>query len=410
MNGARLLSSLNELAKEANASPECGVTRFSWSAADRRARAILAREFSAMGLAAYTDGIGNIHAVYPGLKGSPRVIIGSHLDTVRHGGRLDGTLGVVAALETFRTFHDEGYLPQRDIELIAFAEEEGSNYGCTCLGSKAVMGLIGSEELKGLRNVQGSCYAALREFGLDPDALPKQRILPAEARVFLELHIEQNARLENAGRHLGIVTAISGMRLHRITFKGRSDHAASPMQGRRDPMAGFADFASRMEGMWRNGELPEDFSCTVGTVSCEPGVGIIIPWRVEFTVDIRHVDVETLESGWQKIATLLQSVARERGLEYSIERLSASGGVPMDTAVQDCFEQAAKARNIEPLRLPSGPAHDAAAFGLCGVPTGMLFVPSIAGLSHCPEEATATEDLLLGAQVYEDAVRSFSNQ
>jgi hydantoinase/carbamoylase family amidase len=408
MDARRMLNTLAALAETANATPGNGVTRFSWSTADKAARTLLAGELEAMGLAPWTDGIGNMHAVYPGTEKGPRVIIGSHLDTVRFGGRLDGTLGVVAALEALRSLHDEGLRPVRDIEFIAFAEEEGSNYGCTCLGSKAAMGMVGPEDLKSLRNAQGSCYDALRAFGLDPDALPGQRIDSADVHAFLELHIEQNARLEQAGRRLGVVTSICGMRLRRVTLSGKSDHAASPMQGRRDPMAGFAEFAHRMEGLWKQGTLPEDFSCTVGSISCSPDVGIIIPSSVTFTVDLRHVDKDILEQGWDILEKLLLGIAEERGLECRVDLLSASGGSRMDAGVQEAFIQAARGRGEDPMLLPSGPAHDAAAFGASGIPTGMLFVPSIGGLSHCPEENTAEEDLLLGAQVLEDALRALA--
>ena len=386
------------------------MTRFSWSKADCVARDIIYREIETLGLSAWTDGIGNIHALFPGTDGGPRLIIGSHLDSVRHGGKLDGALGVVAALEVLHSLREEGVRPVRDIEFIAFAEEEGSNFGCTCLGSKAAVGQVGPEDLKALRNAEGDCYSKLLGFGLEPDALPSQRIAPADVLAFLELHIEQNARLEQTGCRLGVVTSICGMRLRRVTLRGRSDHAASPMQGRRDPMAGFAEFAFRMEAMWKQGLLPEDFSCTIGTVSCTPGVGIIIPESVTFTVDIRHVDIETLEQGWGRVQELLESVAAERGLESSVELLSASGGSRMDNSIQDAFAQASRARGIEAMRLPSGPAHDAAAFGFCGVPTGMLFVPSIGGLSHCPDEDTAPEDLCLGAQVLEDVVRKLADR
>ncbi len=409
MDARRLLNTLEELAEKANSTPGRGVTRFSWSPADRVARNIVTRELEALGLKISTDGIGNMHAIFPGSQGGKRVVVGSHLDTVRNGGRLDGTLGVVAALETLRSFHEEGFRPRRDIEFIAFAEEEGSNYGCTCLGSKAAVGAVGPEELKALRNAEGDCSSKLCKFGLNPGELSSQRLSPNEVHAFLELHIEQNARLEEAGRRIGVVTSICGMRLRRITLRGRSDHAASPMQGRRDPMAGFAEFASGMEALWKQGELPEDFSCTIGTVSCAPGVGIIIPECVTFTVDIRHVDLDTLEQGWKKIQDLLEHVAAGRGLESGVELLSASGGARMDEGIQEAIAQAARAHGVEAMRLPSGPAHDAAAFGAYGIPTGMIFVPSVKGLSHCPEEATEQDDLLLGAQILKEVVRHCAN-
>ena len=406
MQAQRLFDTLEELST-CNATPGNGVTRFSWSEADSRARRVLERELKAIGLEPWTDGMGNLHARIEGSTGAPAVLTGSHLDTVRNGGRYDGTYGVVAALEALRSFHDEGYKPERAIEFIAFAEEEGSNFGSTCLGSKGIAGQIGVEGLKRLSNAEGSAYDALRAFGLDPDALPEEQIDPANVKAFLEVHIEQNAMLEDAGRELGIVTAISGMRLHRIVYKGHSDHAASPMQGRRDPAAGFAELAFRMEQLWKDGDLPEDFSCTIGELACSPNVGIVVPESVTFTIDIRHVDVPVLEEGWQRIESLVRSVAESRGLDLELVRLSASGGVRTSSEVGEVFRQAAERRGVQPLFLKSGHAHDAASLG-SRVPVGLLFVPSIKGLSHCPQEATAPEHLALGAWVLEDALRSLA--
>ena len=192
MQAQRLFDTLEELST-CNATPGNGVTRFSWSEADSRARRVLERELKAIGLEPWTDGMGNLHARIEGSTGAPAVLTGSHLDTVRNGGRYDGTYGVVAALEALRSFHDEGYKPERAIEFIAFAEEEGSNFGSTCLGSKGIAGQIGVEGLKRLSNAEGSAYDALRAFGLDPDALPGEQIDPANVKAFLEVHIEQNA-------------------------------------------------------------------------------------------------------------------------------------------------------------------------------------------------------------------------
>ncbi len=403
MNAQRLLDTLTELAT-CNATPGNGVTRFSWTEADRQARRILERELRAIGLEPWTDGIGNLHARLEGTTDAPAVLTGSHLDTVRNGGRYDGTYGVVAALEALRSFHDVDYRPERAVEFIAFAEEEGSNFGSTCLGSKALVGQIDVDGLKHLHNAQETAYDRLRGFGLEPDALPGQQLDPAKVQAFLEVHIEQNATLEEGGHDLGIVTAISGMRLHRITYRGHSDHAASPMQGRRDPAAGFAELAFRMEQLWKDGELPEDFSCTVGELSCSPNVGIVVPESVTFTIDIRHVDVPVLEEGWKRIEDLVRSVAASRGLVLELVRLSASGGVHTSPEVGKAFQMAAERRGVQPLFLKSGPAHDAASLGT-RVPVGLLFVPSIKGLSHCPQEATAPEHLALGASVLEDALR-----
>lgn len=403
MNRQRLLDTLAAFA-QCNETPGEGVTRFSWSAADTQAKQLLQGMCEASGLEVRIDGIGNLRARLRGKTAGPAVLVGSHLDSVRHGGALDGIYGVCAGLEALRSFVDEGFEPACDVELIAFAEEEGSNFGCTCLGSKAVTGVADAVFLHDLHDDASSAYERVRAAGLNPDALPSQQIDATYARAYLEVHIEQNARLEQQGVVLGIVNAICGMRLHRIRFCGVSDHAASPMQGRRDPMAAFADFARRMEQLWIDRKLPEDFSCTVGSLHCVPDVPIVIPEAVTFTVDIRHVDEPTLEQGWQRIEALLQDVARERAITMSVQRLSASGGGHMDPGIMSLFRKIAAARGISCMDMISGPAHDAACLAR-RVPTGLLFVPSIGGLSHCPQEATHPEQLAQGALVLEDTLK-----
>ncbi len=406
MREDRLLTDLERLSGFTQ-TPGQGVTRFSWSEEDRLARAYLERELKAIDLSPWTDGIGNLRARMRGKDSSKAILAGSHFDTVRNGGAYDGTYGVIAALEVLRSFHDQGYVPDWDLEFIAFVEEEGSNFGCTCLGSKAITGQAGIADLKSLRNAQGrTAWQVLQDFGLNPEALPEQQIVPSAVAAYLEVHIEQNAVLEKNNTALGVVTAISGMRLFQVTYTGRSDHAASPMQGRKDPMAGFAEAASTLESLCKRGELGPDLSCTIGRVSCSPGVGIVIPHEVKFTIDIRHVDVAVLERAWEAIASLLAAVADARGLGLAVESLSASGGVRMDARIRELLRSAGQKLGADPLSLISGPAHDAAPMG-AAVPAGLLFVPSVGGLSHCPEELTRPEHLVLGARVLEEAIRSF---
>lgn len=403
MDARRLLDTLAAFARCTD-SPGRGVTRFSWSEADRRARAVLLEACAALDLDVRVDGIGNIRARMRGRGPGPAVLLGSHLDSVRQGGRLDGIYGVCAALEVLRTFRDEGHVPGCDVELVAFAEEEGSNFGSTCLGSKAVTGLCDGAALRELTDGRQSAWERLRAFGLAPEELPGQQIRPEATRAWLEVHIEQNRVLEQAGARLGVVSAICGMRLYRLRFTGVSDHAASPMAGRRDPMAAFARFAAGMEDLWRGGALPRDYACTVGSISCTPDVGIVIPESVAFTVDVRHVDVEVLEAGWERIGRLAMSVAQEYGVLPTVERLSASGGARMDPGIMALFRECAASHGAPWLEMTSGPAHDAASMARVTA-AGLLFVPSIGGRSHCPEEDTAPGDLALGAQVLEETTR-----
>lgn len=405
MQPQRLLDNLSKLASF-TATPGAGVTRFSWSATDSQARAWLAAELRGMGIEPTVDGAGNLHARLKGKRADAPVYLGSHLDSVRHGGHLDGAYGVVAGLEALRSLYETGFTPAVDVELIAFAEEEGSNCGCTCLGSKAITGQCSVEALLHLRDPQGkSAFELMQAAGLHPENLPNEQITSGTA--FLEAHIEQNAVLERGGHAVGIVTAICGMRLHRITLRGKSDHAASPMEGRRDPLAGFVQGFHGMELLRQNGTLPADFSFTVGTLHCAPDVVNVIPELVEFTVDIRHVDVAVLEAGWQAVAAVLETAAKAHNLEMDCLRISASGGVPMDPALMESLQAEAQRLGSAPHRLPSGPAHDAACMAHV-MPTAMIFVPSRAGLSHCPQEYTAPEELLRGAQILENTLRTLT--
>ena len=196
MREDRLLTDLERLSGFTQ-TPGQGVTRFSWSEEDRLARAYLERELKAIDLSPWTDGIGNLRARMRGKDSSKAILAGSHFDTVRNGGAYDGTYGVIAALEVLRSFHDQGYVPDWDLEFIAFVEEEGSNFGCTCLGSKAITGQAGIADLKSLRNAQGrTAWQVLQDFGLNPEALPEQQIVPSAVAAYLEVHIEQNAVLE----------------------------------------------------------------------------------------------------------------------------------------------------------------------------------------------------------------------
>lgn len=405
MHPQRLLDNLRKLASF-TATPGAGVTRFSWSATDRQARLWLVEELRGIGIEPSVDGAGNLHARLQGKSSGAPVYLGSHLDSVRHGGHLDGAYGVVAALETLRALREDGFVPAVDVELIAFAEEEGSNCGCTCLGSKAITGQCSVQDLQNLRDPQGkSAFELMQIAGLHPEELPNEQIRTGTA--FLEAHIEQNAVLERGGHAVGIVTAICGMRLHRILLRGKSDHAASPMEGRRDPVAGFVQLFHGMEQLRQNGILPAEFSFTVGTLQCTPNVVNVIPESVAFTVDIRHVDVAILEKGWQAIVSLLEPSARDHHLEMDCQRISASGGILMDATLAKRLQVEAERLGATPHHLPSGPAHDAACMAHV-MPTAMLFVPSQAGLSHCPQEYTAPEQLVLGAHILENSVRTLT--
>ncbi|MEI3478004.1 MAG: M20/M25/M40 family metallo-hydrolase [Bilophila sp.] len=402
MRAERLLATLEELAG-CNATPGEGITRFSWSEADRAARRVLERELRAIGLEPWSDGMGIFTPCLKGRTDAPALLTGSHLDTVRHGGRYDGTYGVVASLEVLRSFHDEGFTPDCDVEFIAFAEEEGSNFGPTCLGSKGLAGEIGPEDLRALSNAEGSAYDKLRAFGLDRTACPRNVSSRPGSALLWRCISSRAASLKrracpSASSPPFPGCACTGSPCGAVPTTRPApcrDAAIPPRASRRSPTAWRAcgkTAACRRYFLHRR------------EMACSPNVGIVVPDTVTFTIDIRHVDVSVLEEGWKRIEAMARSVAESRGLVLDLVRLSASGGVPMAAEIGEAFRLAAGKRGVQPLFMKSGPAHDAASMGR-RVPAGLLFVPSIKGLSHCPQEDTAPEHLALGASVLEDALR-----
>lgn len=407
MNEERLLTSMEDLATKCNETPEHGVTRISWTKADLKAHLWLEKEFCRLGIPVWTDGAGNVHALYKGKTKEPRLIIGSHLDTVRNGGKYDGTYGVLSALEVLRTFKEERFQPDRNIEFIAFAEEEGSNFGTTCLGSKLITGVVAPENLKELKNEETNAWQMLEDFGMHPENLINEQIKAEEVFAFLEVHVEQGKILEQKKYAIGIVTAISGMLLHKVVYKGHSDHAASKMEGRKDPLVCFVECHQAIQKAYQDQLLPEGTSFTVGKISCYPGIGNVVPSECTFSFDVRHFEVPLLAEAWEKCKKIILDIATKNGIEAEITPLSASGGVKMAKIAQEAFKESAEKLGYDYIELTSGPAHDAAPMANV-VPAGLLFVPSKDGISHSPDEYTEPEDLIKGTKVFEEAIRKLA--
>ena len=234
-----------------------------------------------------------------------------------------------------------------------------------------------------------------------------EQIKADEVFAFLEVHVEQGKILEQKKYSIGIVTAISGMLLHKIVFKGHSDHAASKMQGRRDPLVCFVECHQALQKAYQEQFLPEGTSFTVGKIACYPGIGNVVPNECVFSFDVRHFEVPLLNDAWEKCKQIIIDVAKKNNIEIEITPLSASGGVKMAEVAQRAFEEAAKKLGYDYIELTSGPAHDAAPMANV-VPAGLLFVPSKDGISHSPDEFTEPEDLIKGTRVFEEAIRKLA--
>lgn len=388
-----------------NSTPHKGCTRFSYSEEDRKAKNYLLEEFNRLGLKVSTDAVGNVRARLEGEDAyAPAVVTGSHIDTVLHGGKYDGVVGVVGALEVVRTIVENGLKVNNPVEIIVFAEEEGSNFGVTTVGSQALIGKYKLEQIKKMKSADGiSLYEKTKAFGLRPDDLDKSVIKPGEIKAMIELHIEQGMQLEAAGVPIGIVTAITGIRSLKVEFTGVSNHAGStPMHLRNDPLVGAAKLIIAVEDIAKH----RAFSSTVGTVGrviCFPNIPNIIPGRVVCTIDLRDVNTDGITVAFEVIKETVQQIAQEQGVEAHLEVLGDVDRVGLSEQISGLIEEAALNRNISYMKMHSGAVHDSCLLASI-TEVGMIFVPSKGGKSHVPVEHTDMEDIKLGCDLLLDTV------
>jgi len=372
-----------------------GVTRFAWSPELAEANAWLMRQLEELGLETQLDPAGNVLGRWEGGEGKA-VLMGSHLDTVPCGGRYDGALGVLAALDAVRRLRAEGVEPRRPVWVVSFNDEEGSRFQTGMLGSRAFVGNLDLEDWRS-RGVA----AAMAEAGFEFERLAEARRID-EVGAYLELHIEQGPTLERSGTDLGIVTAITGMLGFRARLVGEANHAGTtPMELRRDALAGAcrAVLALREEARARS-----DMTANVGVIRVEPGGFNVVPGAAEFTVDVRSPTAEGFERIDRFVRETLGRIAVEESLGLELAETHRKPPVALDAGLQDVLEEAAGEEGASTRRLPSGAGHDAMVLAH-HVPAAMLFVPSRGGISHSPAEHTPPELCDLGARVLARAAR-----
>ncbi len=372
------------------AEPDGGAYRPLYGAAWAAAGERVERWMKDAGLKTYRDAVGNIWGRAGGDGKS--IVTGSHIDTVRHGGRLDGALGIVAGLTAVESLLKAKGKPRRPLEVVAICEEEGSRFRANFWGSRAITGTID--------RVDPEVAAAMRERGLDP-----ARIATAardDIDTFVELHIEQGAVLESSGTPLAVVSAIVGTAQLEVTVTGQPDHAGTtPMGLRRDALAGAAAMVQAIESIAKS--LGKPAVATVGKLAVEPDQINVVPGKVVFTVDLRHSDLSGRRALEERIRSLCTTISQERRLGIAIRTLQEKPPVAMHPDVRALLARAAQERGVQATEMVSGAGHDAQILASrCKV--GMLFVPSIGGRSHCPEEATSPEHLEIGTRVLAKAL------
>ncbi|MHA6630001.1 M20 family metallo-hydrolase [Pseudonocardia sichuanensis] len=400
----RLKDDLTELAT-IRAPESGGWTRTVFSEPYRSARDWVRARMRSAGLDVHADGAGNLIGVLPGRDPSaPALMTGSHTDTVESGGRFDGVVGVLGALEAVRLMRENGIRLERDLLVVDFLGEESNDFGLSCLGSRALAGELTRAHLdrvdhEGVR--LGDRYTG---FGLDPSA-----VLAAAGDFatnglhrYLELHIEQGPVLEEHGSAIGVVTAIAGIRRLVADFIGRADHAGTtPMTVRRDALAAAAAavLAVRQEGCG----APVHGVATTSRLDAEPGSPNVVPARVRMQAEMRSVDVGWLSDAQRRLAQKITEQAGEFGVDADLRWSVDNDSVPAHADVQQTVTSITDALGIGWEAIPSGATHDAVHIArLC--PMGMIFIPSREGRSHCPEEWTELDDILTGVRVHTETL------
>jgi len=395
LNPRRVIDDLKELhALTGNAD---GAQRVAWTPTWDQARAWLRGKLAELAVEVETDPAGNTWATLPGA--SPRtLILGSHIDSVVNGGWLDGCLGVLAGLEVLRRFSAQGK-PPVTVRLVAWAEEEGTQFGRSCLTASAAAGGFNPAELRSVTDKNGNRMPdVLNQWGVDIETASNAAQQLKDAAACLELHIEQGPVLESQGLALAAVVGALGVERHLIHFTGQTAHAGStPMPMRRDALAAAArlalevrEIANRHHGV-----------CTMGSLTAHPGIVTAVAGGCDCTLDQRHLDAESLAAMWADAQSACQRIAAEEKVEVSWETLYQIEPVLFHPDLIELCAEAVAEISGTPQRMPSGPLHDAVVLAKSGLPTAMLFVQSLGGLSHTREENTRDDHLELAVQAFD---------
>lgn len=368
-----------------------GITRLAFSQEFYEASSTLINLMEEAGLEITVDGVKNIFGKRKGIYNNlPSIMVGSHLDTVRNGGLFDGLLGVMAALECIYVLNENNIKTQHPIEIAAFNAEEGSEMGGT-FGSRVMVGL---QDLN-----QGDLESKLQNYGLTLESVKKSIRDVNKIKVFLELHIEQGAELYSKGIPIGIVEGIAGITRYKITARGEANHAGTtPMILRKDAMMGAAKLIVEIEKTAEEAGHP--FVATIGTIRVFPGLVNVIPETAEFVVELRDLNQNRIENAVEKIKKAAEEI---KPVEFDFQLLINKPPVMLNNDLIKAIEKICVEKDIKYQIMTSGAGHDAKAIAR-KIPTGMIFVPSREGKSHCPEEWTDWEDIKKGVEILLDTI------
>ncbi len=392
---SRVVAELRELQKLTG--DENGAQRVAWTETWETARGWLRDKVAATGAVEEIDEAGNQWFTLRGAS-ERELLLGGHIDSVPNGGWLDGCLNVVAAVEVLRRVAEEG-APPLTVRVVNWADEEGARFGRSLFGSSAAGGsMTDQEELRARHDADGVALPdALAAHGVDLDRALDARAQLANAAAYLELHIEQGPVLESLDLPLGVVLGTFGVERHLITWRGQAAHAGStPMDQRRDALAGAAKLELELRAI--AADVGDGAVCTSGGVVCKPGIVTSVVETAEQLLDQRHLDPAKLARLLELARGASERFAREENIDVEWQQLWGIEPIPFDPRLLDLAEESIREVSGTSHRLPSGPLHDAAEVARAGIPTVMVFVQSLRGLSHTKLEDTKEEHLELSVR------------
>jgi len=372
-----------------------GTTRLAYTDADIRGRWVVTEMMREVGLEVHTDPAGNIIGHLAGRKPLPPLAFGSHVDTVRNGGRFDGILGVMAGIECISALRQAGHTTEHPIEVIVFANEEGQTFGALC-GSRAIAGLLNDADLSYTDGASRTLGDAIRDIGGDPARLQAAARHRGDIAAFVELHIEQGGVLENAGIPIGIVEGISGIAYTDVRVIGAANHSGTTvMELRKDALAAASELVLNVR------EAAFVAKCrvaTVGRMTVAPNSTNIIPGEVSLTIEIRDLERKNILATLDYLRRCSEGISQRTGVRFEFSDRSLIEPVLCSPLVREAIKQSCDDLGLVFRVMPSGAGHDAQMMARVG-PMGMIFVPSVGGISHSPVESTSDEDCIRGAQV-----------
>ena len=403
VNGDRVASHLSALSKF-GANPQGGVSRVAYSEADLQGRAYATALMKEAGLEVHTDLAGNLvgtrHGSDPALK---PLLLGSHIDSVPMGGNYDGDVGSLSAIEVAQVLKEQGVALRHPLEVILFENEEGGT-----IGSKALGEGLTAAELARVQTSGKTIRDGIRLLGGDPDRLAAARRPPGSIAGYFELHVEQGGRLERENVNIGVVEGIVGIVDCEVTIEGFGNHAGTtPMDQRRDALLAAARFIEKVNQVVTS--VPGSQVGTVGWIKAEPGAYNVVPGRVTLGLEVRDLDEQKFLGLFQRLQSEAEAIGKLNQTKFTFAEPLIVRPSLTDSAMKKLIGDTARALGFTTMSMPSGAGHDAQEIARIG-PVGMIFVPSIGGISHSPKEFSRPRDIENGANVLLQSVLAFDRR